>query len=393
MEDDSEHDGSPAPPGIGRRRALRAAAGLGAAATGAAVIASIVGNGRERRVSREGPAVVGQAARPLRMVTTWPKNFPGLGTGAQRLGRRITQMSGGSLEVTVYAAGELVPALSAFDAVSRGNADFYHGGEYYWQGRSRAFNFFSAVPMGLTYSEMNAWLRFGGGQELWDELAAQHNIKPLMAGSTGAQMGGWFRRPIDTVNDLRGLRMRIPGLGGEVMQRLGATPVTKAGGELFQALDQGNIDATEWVGPWNDMAFAFHTIVKYYYYPGIHEPGTALSLGVNLDLWQDLSARERALITAACDAETAIMYAEFEHNNAIALQRLINDTDVSVRPFPDSVLRAMAEASAEVLEQVAASDPFTARVYESFKMARRRGDRWGEISERAFTRARSFLAV
>jgi len=392
MADDSEHGGSRPRHGLDRRRALRAAAGVGVAATGAAVIASIVGNAKQRHVSREGPAVIGQAARPLRMVTTWPKNFPGLGTGAARLGRRITQTSGGSLDVTVYAAGELVPALSAFDAVSRGNADLYHGGEYYWQGRSPAFNFFSAVPMGLTYAEMNAWIRFGGGQALWDELGAQHNIKPLMAGSTGAQMGGWFRRPVETVADLRGLRMRIPGLGGEVMQRLGATPVTKAGGELFQALDQGNIDATEWVGPWNDMAFAFHTIVKHYYYPGIHEPGTALSTGVNLALWEDLSTRERALITAACDAETAIMYAEFEHNNAIALQRLVSDTDVSVRPFPDAVLRAMAEASAAVLEQVAASDPFTARVYDSFKAARQRGDRWGEIAERAFTQARSFLA-
>jgi len=377
--------------GIDRRMALKTAAGVGAAATGGAVVASVIGGARERRVSAEGPAIAGQAARRLRMVTTWPKNFPGVGTGVVRLGRRITEMSGGSLEVQVYAAGELVPALSAFDAVSRGKADMYHGAEYYWQGRSKAFNFFGAVPMGLTFSEMNAWLHFGGGQELWDELSAQHNIKPFMAGSTGVQMGGWFRRRIDGLEDLQGLRVRMPGLGGEVMQRLGATPVTKAGGELFQALDQGNIDATEWVGPWNDMAFAFHTIVKNYYYPGFHEPGTALSFGINKELWEDLSARERAMITAAADAETAIMFADFEHNNAVALQRLLNDTDVSLRRFPDSVLEAMAETSEQVLAEVAAQDPFTARVYESFKEARRRGDRWGEISERAFAHARSFI--
>lgn len=377
--------------GIDRRTALKTAAGAGAAATGGAVVASVIGGARERRVSAEGPAVAGRAPRRLRMVTTWPKNFPGVGTGVVRLGKRISEMSGGSLEVQVYAAGELVPALSAFDAVSRGKADMYHGAEYYWQGRSKAFNFFGAVPMGLTFSEMNAWLHFGGGQELWDELSAQHNVKPFMAGSTGVQMGGWFRRRIDSLDDLRGLRIRMPGLGGEVMQRLGATPVTKAGGELFQALDQGNIDATEWVGPWNDMAFAFHTIVKNYYYPGIHEPGTALSLGINRDLWEDLSARERAIIASAADAETAIMFADFEHNNAVALERLVSDGDVSLRRFPDSVLKAMAETSEQVLAEVAAGDAFTARVYESFKAARRRGDRWGEISERAFAHARSFI--
>jgi len=394
MTEKSKPDGSERPPsrGIDRRTALRVAAGAGAAATGGAVVASVIGGARQRRASAEGPAVTGQAARRLRMVTTWPKNFPGLGTGAARLGRRITEMSGGSLDVRVYAAGELVPALSAFDAVSGGNADMYHGAEYYWQGRSRAFNFFAAVPMGLTFSEMNAWLHFGGGKDLWDELSARHAIKPLMAGSTGVQMGGWFRRPIESVDDLQGLRIRMPGLGGEVMQRLGATPVTKAGGELFQALDQGNIDATEWVGPWNDMAFAFHTIVRNYYYPGIHEPGTVLSAGVNRDLWEDLNERERALIAAACDAETAVMFAEFEHNNAIALERLARDSDVAVRRFPDPVLRAMAEASEQVLEEVAAADPFTARVYDSFKAARRRGNRWGEISERAFAHARSFVA-
>jgi len=391
MAEGSDNDHPPFRAGIDRRKALAAAAGLGAAATGGGVVASIISNARERRVSREGPAITGQAARQLRMVTTWPKNFPGLGTGAARLGRRISEMSGGSLDVTVYAAGELVPALSAFDAVSGGKADMYHGGEYYWQGRSKAFNFFAAVPMGLTFSEMNAWMHFGGGQELWDELTAKHNVKGLIAGNTGVQMGGWFRKRMDSLADFEGLRIRMPGLGGEVMQRLGATPVTKAGGELFQALDQGNIDATEWVGPWNDMAFAFHTIVENYYYPGIHEPGTALSLGINKELWEDLSKRERAMIEAACDAETAIMYAEFEHNNATSLARLLEAGEVTLRRFPDSVLRRMAEESEAVLQQVAAEDDFTKRVYDSFKQARRRGDEWGRVSERAFAHARSFI--
>ncbi|GEQ98343.1 hypothetical protein JCM17844_19800 [Iodidimonas gelatinilytica] len=213
--------------GINRRTALKSAAGLGAAATGAGLAAGLVLSGQSKNISRSGPALLGQASRTLRMVTTWPKNFPGLGTGAARLAQRISDVSGGTLAVQVYAAGELVPALSAFDAVSQGKADLYHGAEYYWQGRSPAFNFFAAVPMGLTASEMEAWIRFGGGQALWDRLSARFNIKPFIAGNTGVQMGGWFKRPVDTLEDFRGLRIRMPGLGGEVMQRLGATPVTK----------------------------------------------------------------------------------------------------------------------------------------------------------------------
>ncbi len=385
MSDDSKKGG------VDRRQAIKAAALVGAAATGGAGIAGIVANSGRRLGGGAGPAIVGKAARRLKMVTTWPKNFPGVGTGAERLARRIRESSGGRIDVAVYAAGELVPALAAFDAVSQGKADLYHGAEYYWQGRSHAFNFFAAVPMGLVANEMNAWIRFGGGQELWDTLSARFNLKAMPAGNTGAQLGGWYRRPVERPEDFRGLRIRMPGLGGEVMQRLGATPVTKAGGELFQALDQGNIDATEWIGPWNDMAFAFHTIVKNYYYPGFHEPGTLLSLGINLDLWHDLSPQERALIENAAAAETNVMLAEYEHNNAVALERLLTSTDVRLRRFSDAILKRMAQASEEVLAEVAAADPFTREVYDSFRRARRLGTQWGDISERAFAHARSFI--
>ncbi len=383
-------------PDASRRRAIFAALGLGSAATGLGVIAALFANRRNGPraaggVRRPGsPALIGSrhAARRLKMVTTWPKNFPGLGTGAERLARRVEAMSRGAIRIDVYAAGELVPALQAFDAVAQGKADLYHAAEYYWQGRSLAFNFFAAVPMGLAARELNAWVYFGGGQELWDELSARFGVKAMLAGNTGPQMGGWFKKPIRSLADLKGLRIRMPGLGGEVMKRLGATPVTKAGGELFQALDQGNIDATEWVGPWNDMAFAFHTIAKYYYYPGFHEPGTGLSLGVNLDLWKGLSPAERAVIGDAAMAENLTMHAEFEHENAIALERLRRETDVTIAPFPEEVQQAMARASAKVLEAVAAGDPFTARVYNSFQNARRRAMAWGEVSEIAFAKAR-----
>ena len=230
------------------------------------------------------------------MVTTWPKNFPGLGTGAQRLADRITNGTEGRIEVKLFSAGELVPPFESFDAVSQGTADMYHAAEYYWQGKSKAFNFFATVPFGLTASEVDAWIYHSGGQALWDELSADFNLKPLMAGNTGVQWGGWFNKEINSIEDFKGLKMRMPGLGGEVLRRLGAAAVALPGGEIFPALQAGTIDATEWVGPWNDLAFGFYKITKYYYWPGFHEPGTILSLGINKDVWESLSASDQSLI-------------------------------------------------------------------------------------------------
>ena len=298
-------------------------------------------------------------SRSLKMVTAWPKNFPGLGTGAERIAKRIEELSDGRISIRVYSAGELVAGLGGFDAVSQGKADMYHAAEYYWQGKSPAFNFFAAVPMGLTAAEMSAWIRFGGGQELWDSLSARFNVKPMMAGNTGTQMGGWYKRDITSIEDFQGLRIRMPGLGGEVMKRVGATPVTKSGGEIFQALSQGNIDATEWIGPWNDLAFGFHTIVQNYYYPGIHEPGTTLSMGLNLDLWNDLDPADRLIIQTAADAENDIMQAEFNANNALALSTLVDEHGVQIKKLDDAVLLRLAEVSLSVLEDIAQSDEET----------------------------------
>ena len=364
---------------VGRRTILKAA-GLGAAA-----LLAGCGQGSEQ-ASGDGTAPKRQ--RNLKMVTTWPKNFPGIGTGAERFARRVGELSEGAVNIHVYAAGELVPALSAFDAVSEGKADMYHGAEYYWQGRSRAFNFFAAVPFGMTATEINAWIHHDGGKQLWDELSAGFNIKPLMCGNSGCQAGGWFRKEINTLEDLQGLRIRIPGLGGEVFRRLGATPVTKPGGEIFLALSQGNIDAAEWIGPWNDMAFGFHTIADYYYFPGIHEPGTVLSLGLNLDLWNDMSAWEQAVIRDAAESENSYMWAEFNAQNARALDVLVNQHGVKLRRFPDHILRQMKRVAREVLEETAAENALTRRVYDSFKASLERQSFYGEVSERAFTRAR-----
>ena len=365
------------------RRNIIRGAGLVSAAT---VVAACDGGPNTGKSG--GPALIAQK-RSLKMVTTWPKNFPGLGTGAERLARRIEALSDGNLTIKVYAGGELVGPLEAFDAVSQGKADMYHGGEYYWQGKSPAFNFFCTVPMGMTAPEITAWIRFGGGQKLWDELSAKFNVKAFMAGNSGTQMGGWFNKEINSVEDFQGLRIRMPGLGGEVMKRVGATPVTKAGGEIFQALSQGNIDATEWVGPWNDLAFGFYSIVKNYYYPGIHEPGTALSLGLNLDLWNDMSATEKAWIEAATAAENDIMLAEFNANNARALDTLINEHGVNLLKFNDDILRTLGTVSNQVVAEVAEHDELSKRVYDSYMAARTGSRRWGEIAEKAFMDARN----
>ncbi len=370
---------------ISRRRILKGVGTLGTATLLAACDSTSSSNAAA-------PAVLSKK-RVLKMVTTWPKNFPGLGTSAEKFAKRVEAMSDGKITIRVYAAGELVSALGAFDAVSQGKADMYHGAEYYWQGKSPAFNFFAAVPMGMTAQEMNAWIRVSGGQQLWDDLSSDFNIKPFLCGNSGPQMGGWYKKTINSADDFKGLRIRMPGLGGEVMKRLGATPVTKAGGEIFQALSQGNIDATEWVGPWNDLAFGFHTIVKNYYYPGIHEPGTTLSLGLNKELWEDMSASEQAIIASASAAQHDETSAEFNANNAHALNTLINEHGVKLMKFSDDILHGMGTISKDVLHETAAKDPFTAKVFESFSASRKGSIRWGEIGEEAFTAARRMTTL
>lgn len=334
------------------------------------------------------PAIA-SGARELKMVTTWPKNFPGLGTGAQRLADDITAMTDGELTVKLYAAGELVPPLESFDAVSGGSADMYHGADYYWQGKSKAYNFFTAVPFGLTANEMDAWLHWGGGQELWDELGAGFGVKHLAAGNTGVQMGGWFNKEINTLEDYKGLKMRMPGLGGEVLRRIGAAAITLPGGEIFPSLQSGAIDATEWVGPWNDLAFGFYKITKYYYYPGFHEPGSTLCCGINLKVWESLSNSHKAAVTAASHAENNRMLAEFNAKNGDALDTLINDHGVDYRKVDNSILQAIGEASASVMAEVGQSDDITAKIYKNFRDFRRKVLRWTALSETAYANARN----
>ncbi|NQU61251.1 MAG: TRAP transporter substrate-binding protein [Rhodospirillales bacterium] len=330
-----------------------------------------------------------QGVRRLNMVTTWPRDFPGLGTGAQRLADSITLMTGGKLSVKVFAAGERVPAYEAFDAVSAGAADLYHGIEYYWQNRSRAFNFFATVPFGLTAGEMAAWIYQGGGQALWDELSRGFNIKPFQVGNTGVQMGGWYNKEINALEDFKGLKIRMPGLGGEVVKRLGAVPISLPGSQIFPALTSGKIDATEWAGPWNDLTLGFYKVAKHYYFPGIHEPGTALSSGINLKVWESLSADQKAIVTQAMAAENILSRSEFRARNADALNTLRGKHQVDFRRFSDDVLKAMGTAAGAVVGDIGAGgDPLTGKIYENFKSFRKKALSWTHIGEQTFQNAR-----
>ena len=326
--------------------------------------------------------------RELKMVTTWPKDFPGLGIMAERTAQFITEMSGGAMRVQVFAAGELVPAFESFDAVSDGAADLYHGAEYYWVGKSPAFAYFTAVPFGMTAPEIMAWTEFGGGQELWDELSGQFNIKPFAAGNTGHQLAGWYKREINSLEDIRGMRIRMPGLGGEVMRRIGASAVAMPGGEIYQALQSGAIDGTEWVGPWNDLAFGFYREAKLYYWPGFQEPGAQLGVGVNLDLWEGMTLQEKSIIQGACHRANHLAIAEYIHYNASALDQLVNDHGVELRQLPDDVMEALARESKNVLEETAQIDDINRRIFDSYKVSLEKSMAWSRISDEAYMNKR-----
>ncbi len=348
----------------------------------------LAGCGQSETGTAQVPAVE-QQTFTWKMVTTWPKNFPGLGTGANKLARLITQMSGGRLRVKVYGAGELVPAFGIFDAVSQGTAEMGHGAAYYWKGKTKAAQFFAAVPFGLNAQEMNAWLYYGGGMELWEEVYAPFGLVPTAAGNTGVQMGGWFNKEINSLGDLKGLKMRIPGLGGEVLRRAGGIPVMLAGGEIFTALQSGAIDATEWVGPYNDLAFGLYKAAKHYYYPGWHEPGTTLECMINRQAFDSLPADLAVIVKSACRVVNDDMLAEYTARNNQALHTLVNEHGVDVRAFPDDVLDHLKVLSDEVVSGIAESDPLSGKIYESFTRFREQVVAWHDISERAFLNARS----
>ena len=331
---------------------------------------------------------VHKGLKEFRMATSWPKDFPGLGQMANRFAEGLGRISEGRMNVKVYAAGELVGATECFDAVSTGAADMYHSAEYYWQGKSKGFSFFTAVPMGMTAAEIMGWIYHGGGQELWDNLSAKFNIKAFQASNTGHQSGGWFKREINSLEDFKGLKIRMPGLGGEVIRRLGGAAVRLSGGEIYQALQSGNIDATEWVGPWNDLAFGFYREAPYYYAPGFHEPGASLSVGINLNRWNSLTKSEQDMISYAAQHANNSSLGEYTYENAKALDVLRNEHGIAPRFFEQDIMIEIGRLSEEVVQERGTSDRETQRIYESYKTARNTYAKWTEMSDGLYIVAR-----
>jgi TRAP-type mannitol/chloroaromatic compound transport system substrate-binding protein len=333
------------------------------------------------------PAIA-QGIRQLKMVTDWPSDMPGLQTSAVRIARTIEQASGGRIKIEVFSAGAFVRAFETFEAVGAGIADMYHSFEGYFTSKSPALNFFSAIPFGFTANELMAWVQYGGGQELWDALSGQFNIKPLLCTSTGCQMGGWFARAITSPKQYKGLRYRMAGPGAEVLRRLGATVVTLPGGEIMEALQSGAIDACEWIGPWLDMSIGLHKAVGYYYYPGFHEPGSGFSLGINKRVWENLDPGDRRLIETNATCEYTRSLAEFDANNALWLHKLRQEGSVKIQKFDDSVLKALREISREVVAEIGSGDETAKKIYSSYQQFRTLITDWSDISERAVLNSR-----
>ncbi len=335
------------------------------------------------------PAVVRAGGRHTwRMVTSWPRDLPGPGMSARRLTERITSLSGGRITVELFAAGEIVPAFEVMDAVGRGVAELGHSAAVFWTGKARIAAFFTAVPFGLRPLEHIAWIEQAGGQDLWDELYAGFGVKPFMAGNTGMSMGGWFRRELRSAADLRGLRWRMPGLGGEMYRPLGVVQVSLPPGEILPALQSGAIDAAEFAAPASDLALGFHKVAPFYYWPGIHEPNGSSECLLNLEVWEALESELKEVVATACAAENAFALAESERRNAAALRALVEEHGVRLRRFPNDILARARESARELLADFAREKGVSGRIARAYAGMLEALDAWPGVSVRGFLEAR-----
>ena len=326
-----------------------------------------------------------------KLVTTWPKGLPGLGAAPENFARRVNEASGGRLRIKVFGAGEIVPAFEVFDAVSRGVAEAGHGASYYWKGKIPAAVFFTAVPFGMTAQEANGWLHYGGGLALWRELYAPFGVIPYAGGSTGVQMAGWFNTRLNSREDLAGLKMRIPGLAGEVFDAAGGSAVRLAGGEVYTSMQTGVIDAVEWVGPFNDRTLGLMEVGDYYYYPGWHEPGAMLETIVNAEALAALPEDLQAIVRIAARATNTDMLDDFTANNSESLQILLRDFDTEVLPLPDDVMDALYEQSQVAIQALVDADPMAKKIAASYFAFAEKARAYHEISERAYLNGRDRL--
>ncbi|WP_373088624.1 TRAP transporter substrate-binding protein [Sneathiella sp.] len=327
-------------------------------------------------------------AQTWKMVTSWPKGSPGVGMTAQRLADRITQMSDGKLTVKLYAAGELVPPLEVFGAVGDGYAELGHTASFFWQGKARASVFFTTIPFGLTALEHMAWINHGGGQALWDKLYAPFNIKPFMAGNTGIQMGGWFKREINSLADMNGIKIRSGGLGGELFKKLGATAVLLPPGDIYPGLQSGLIDAAEFLGPWSDRAFGFYKAAPYYYWPSFNKPNGSAECLVNAEAFAALSPALKAIVENACQAENAFALSESDWENGRALNSLIVEKNVKVKEFPADLIARAKELTPALLDNFVEGDAPATEILSSYRAALTLSASWSRVGRQAFLNAR-----
>jgi TRAP-type mannitol/chloroaromatic compound transport system substrate-binding protein len=351
-----------------------------------------------RRLARAGATgVLGALAAPSlafaqglrwRMVTSWPKRLPGPGMSAERIAERIRTLSGGRLDISLHAAGEIVPAFEVLDAVGGNVAEMGHTAAFYWQGKMPAAAFFTTVPFGLTPAEHVAWVDAGGGQSLWDELYAPFGVKPFMGGNTGVCMGGWFRYEIKGLSDVSGMKIRSLGLGGEVYRRLGATPQTTPPAEILVSLQSGVIDAVEFVGPGTDIALGLYRVAPFYYYPGFNKPNGTGECIVSLKAWNGLDAELKAIVANACAVEANFALAEMERLNTEALQALTGQHHVKLRAFPGDFIDAARKTARDVLAELAGKSAAAKKVHDSYISFRERAGQWSKISIKAVLEAR-----
>lgn len=324
-----------------------------------------------------------------KMATAWPKNFPGLGSIANYTAELINKLTDGEIHVTVHGAGEIVPSLEVFDAVSNGTVQMGHSIAYYWKGKVPGGQFFGSVPFGLTPDENLAWLYYGGGMALWEELYAPFGIVPIASANTGIQMAGWFNKEINSLEDLKGLKMRLPGLGGEVLRRAGGVPVLIPGTDMFTAMQSGAIDATDWVGPYNDLAFGLYKIAKYYYYPGWAEPSACMEIIVNKKAMDALPERLKELVRVAVRVAGQQGRAEFDARNATALTELVTKHNVNVKKLPDDVLKKLKELSIDVVAEIGKGDPMAKKIFDSYMAFNKDSAKYSEVTQRAYQNARA----
>ena len=322
----------------------------------------------------------------IKLATSWPAHFPIMGTGVEKFAARVKDISGGSLEIKLYPKNTLVPALAVFDACSSGEIDAYHSGPYYWKGKNSAFSLYSGLPFGLTSEEINSWMLFGGGLELWREQYAKYNLHPFMGGNTNIQMGGWFRKPIKSLEDMQGLKMRIPGLGGEVFSKMGVNPILLPAGEIYTSLERGVIDASEWVGPALDIKMGFYKVAPYYY-SGWHEPGSILELTFNKQSWNKLGFEHQSMIEVASSEMNSNVTYEFHHENILALKKL-KELNINIHQFPKDVMDAGKAALKDVVNELSSKNDDFAKVYASIKSHLDLSKEWSDASLRYFLNER-----